>query len=77
VPKGVAMTDAARDFPSGSIRRAVARLGDVWWLAFEDPEGVAQNEHFVAELHDIAVMRRCFHARGRGATSAVTAGGAA
>jgi hypothetical protein len=57
------MTDAARDFPAGSIRRAVARLGDVWWLAFEDPKGVARNEHFTAELRDSAIMRARSFAR--------------
>lgn len=37
------MTDAARDFHLGSIRRAVDRLGDNWWLAFEDPDGISRN----------------------------------
>jgi hypothetical protein len=51
------MTDAARDFPLGSIRRAVARLGDNWALDFDDLTADSQNPHFRAEIRDAAVIR--------------------
>lgn len=51
----------ARSFPPGSVRFAVAVLGDAWGLTF-DPrldDVTTLNPVFRAERHDHDVMRRC------------------
>lgn len=59
------MTPAAT-FPAGSVRAAVARWGDNWPLAFEDPASQASNEHFGAEIRDGWIMERCTFTPHRG-----------
>lgn len=58
----------AAKFPFGSVRQAVAALGDAWGLAF-DPmphELERYNEVFRAERHDADVMKRCSMTMDRG-----------
>jgi hypothetical protein len=58
----------APQFPVGSIRRAVAVMGDNWGLAFDPMNAAATryNEVFRAERHDADVMRRCAITMDRG-----------
>jgi hypothetical protein len=58
----------ARSFPVGSVRWAVAVLGDAWGLMSDPPLGdmVNPNSVFRAERHDHDVMRRCSISMDRG-----------
>jgi hypothetical protein len=55
-------------FPAGSIRRAVAVMGDNWGMQFEPSElDVSSPNHvFRCERHDDDVMRRCGATMDRG-----------
>jgi hypothetical protein len=53
------MTAGAK-FPFGSVRQAVAALGDNWGLAFDPmPHEERANHVFRAERQDAEVMIRC------------------
>ncbi len=46
-------------FPPGSIRAAVAAVGDAWPLLHEPNHAGEHNESLVAEIRDAEVMRLC------------------
>ena len=50
-----------QSFPQGSIRRAVAVMGDNWGMQFEASELDVSSPNYVfrCERHDADVMRRC------------------
>jgi hypothetical protein len=50
---------AMNRFPPGSIRCAVAAVGDAWSLLHEPNHQGERNESIVAELRDAQVMRCC------------------
>ncbi len=53
------MTARAK-FPFGSVRQAVAALGDNWGLAFDPmPHEERANHVFRCERHDYEIVKRC------------------
>lgn len=54
-------------FPFGSVRQAVAALGDNWGLAFDPmPHETRPNHVFRCERHDAEIMKRCSITMDRG-----------